>query len=236
MSLEDASGEEALQAAPGTGFVVPYSPEYRLSSGSGEEAMKRLAEVTGGRVLSWDNPAEVFDRQATSRMNLHDWSYPLLVAALLLWVADIAVRRLALPWGAIGARLAALLRRRPAPAEAARDTGLERLAARKARAASFYGGSSAEPPQAPPARERSGAGSSARGGSPAPAPGAAPAGGRKAPPEARDGARKGSAPTPPPPPPKAQGEGKDRPEDTGPAPEGGSSMDRLLKAKKRGTR
>ncbi|ETT39321.1 von Willebrand factor type A, partial [Paenibacillus sp. FSL R5-808] len=93
-----------------------------------------------------------------------------------------------------------------------------------------------DPPQAPPARERSGAGSSARGGSPAPAPGAAPAGGRKAPPEARDGARKGSAPTPPPPPPKAQGEGKDRPEDTGPAPEGGSSMDRLLKAKKRGTR
>ncbi|PCL90873.1 VWA domain-containing protein [Paenibacillus lautus] len=260
MSLEDASGEEPLQAAPGTGFVVPYSPEYRLSSGSGQEAMKRLAEATGGRVLSWDDPAEVFDREATSRMQLHDWSYPLLAAALLLWVADIAVRRLALPWGAIGARMAALLRRRPAPAgEAAPDAGLERLAARKARAAQFYGGSSAQPPpQAPPARERSGAGHGAGGGSPAPAPGAAPAGGRKAPPEARDtqrvnaplreerpaqakpaasqGARKGSAPTPPPPPPKAQGDGSGRPGETGPAPEGGSSMDRLLKAKKRGTR
>ncbi|WP_036720530.1 VWA domain-containing protein, partial [Paenibacillus sp. JCM 10914] len=93
MSLEDASGEDAVQAAPGTGFVVPYSPEYRLTSASGgEDALKRLAEATGGRVLSWDNPAEVFDRQATSRTQLHDWSYPLLVAALLLWVADIAVR------------------------------------------------------------------------------------------------------------------------------------------------
>ncbi|MFZ4198629.1 hypothetical protein ACOZB4_31955, partial [Paenibacillus sp. NPDC058898] len=143
--------------------------------------------------------------------------------------------------------------------EAARDAGLERLAARKARAADFYGGSSAKPPpQAPPARERSGAGHGAGGGNPAPAPGAAPAGGRKAPPEARDsqradaplreerpsqakpaasqGARKGSAPMPPPPPPQAQGDGQGRPGENGPAPEGGSSMDRLLKAKKRGTR
>ncbi len=31
----------------------------------------------------------------------------------MLWVADVAVRRLALPWGRIGARLAAALRRRP---------------------------------------------------------------------------------------------------------------------------
>ncbi|RAR40445.1 hypothetical protein DP091_29035, partial [Paenibacillus sp. MDMC362] len=121
----------------------------------------------------------------------------------------------------------------------------------------FYGGSSAKPPQAAPARERSGAGQGAGGGNPAPAPSAAPAGGRKARPEARDsqradaplreerpvqakpaasqGARKGSAPTPPPPP-QAQGDGSGRPGETGPAPEGGSSMDRLLKAKKRGTR
>ncbi|WP_106769841.1 VWA domain-containing protein, partial [Paenibacillus faecalis] len=114
MSLEDVSGGEgeAVQVAPATGFVVPYSPEYRISSGSGEEELKKLAEITGGRVLSWDKPEEVFDREAASRKELHDWSYGLLVAALLLWVADIAVRRLALPWAAIGARLAALLRRR----------------------------------------------------------------------------------------------------------------------------
>ena len=260
LSLEDASGDGSRAAAPGTGFVVPYSPEYRISSGDGEEGLTRLAELTGGRVLSWDNPAEVFAGKAASRTQLHDWSYPLLVAALLLWVADIAVRRLALPWAALGARLAALLRRRPAPAgEAGQRPGLERLAARKARAATFYGGGQASPPsKAPPAQERSGAGASAGGGNPAPAPGAPSAGARKAQPEARapqrgaaplreerpakakpaagEGARRGSAPPPPPPPPKASGGGERRPEGTGPAEGGGSSMDRLLQAKKRGTR
>ncbi|KKO51181.1 VWA domain-containing protein, partial [Paenibacillus sp. DMB20] len=99
MSLEDATGGGgSVKVAPGTGFVVPYSPEYRISSGTGEEGLKQLAELTGGRVLDWEKPEAVFDREATSRRVLHDWSYPLLAAALLLWVADIAVRRLALPW------------------------------------------------------------------------------------------------------------------------------------------
>ncbi|NMO95811.1 VWA domain-containing protein, partial [Paenibacillus lemnae] len=141
LSLEDHSSGTPVQAAPGTGFVVPYSPEYRISSGTGAEELTQLAQLTGGRVLDWDNPAEVFDRTAASRQVLHDLSYPLLAAALLLWVADIAVRRLALPWAAISSRLAHCLRRQPAPApQAGHDAGLTRLAARKARAASFYGG------------------------------------------------------------------------------------------------
>ncbi|PAK49755.1 VWA domain-containing protein [Paenibacillus sp. 7541] len=269
MSLQDHSDEEAVQAAPGTGFVVPYSPEYKISSGGGEEALTRLAELTGGRVLSWDEPAAVFDREASTRTQLHDWSYALLAAALLLWVADIAVRRLALPWGAIAAGAAALLRRRPAQAaEAGQRPGLERLAARKARAASFYGGgagrdSAQPPPSSPPAgpRERgAGAGNAGERTAP-PAPGAAPAGGRKAPPEAapeaapqrradaplreparakpagRDGARDASAPPPPPPPASGGGGEERRPGAPGPATEErASSMDRLLKAKKRGSR
>ncbi|SMF74019.1 Uncharacterized protein containing a von Willebrand factor type A (vWA) domain [Paenibacillus uliginis N3/975] len=260
MSLEDASGGNSVQAAPGTGFVVPYSPEYRIASGSGEDGLKKLAEMTGGRVLSWDKPEEVFDREATSRKVLHDWSYSLLVAALLLWVADIAVRRLALPWAAIGARLAAPLRRRPAPAaETGRDAGLDRLAARKDRAASFYGsgGGSAKPPAAdgpvPEQPRNRGAGTGeAGGGGTAPAPGAAPAAGRKAPPEARAPQRpkvpqrerppasakpaggtggRSAGPPPPPPPPKSSGGKAMEAEE-----QSGSAMDRLLKAKNRNSR
>lgn len=256
MSLMDASGDKPVQAAPGVGFIVPYSPEYRISSGNGGETLKKLAELTGGRVLDWNKPEAVFDREATSRRVLHDWSYPLLAAALLLWVADIAVRRLALPWAAIGARLAALLRRRPAPAaEAGRDAGLDRLAARKARAASFYGGSGSRSEARPPAAKVPApprAGTSGGGG--APAPGASPAGGRTAPPErvpqrpapplrekppaaaqpaGQAGGRSASPPppSPPPPPPKAAG-GKG----AAAQEQGGSAMDRLLKAKNRGSR
>lgn len=257
MSLEDVSGGEAVQAAPSSGFVVPYSPEYRISSGGGEDGLKKLAELTGGRVLSWDKPEEVFDREATSRQVLHDWSYPLLVAALLLWVADIAVRRLALPWAALGTRLAALLRRQPAPAaEAGQSAGLDRLAARKKRAASFYGssGGSAKPPAAEvPAQPRdrgAGTGAALGGGTTAPAASPDPALGRKAPPEAipqrpkapqREerpvkakpaGTAGGRAASPPPPPPKPSGDGKTKAAEE----QGASAMDRLLKAKNRNSR
>ncbi|MFI2856371.1 VWA domain-containing protein [Paenibacillus sp. JSM ZJ436] len=219
LSLSDDSGDTPVQAAAGTGFVVPYSPEYKISTGGGAEALQQLAELTGGRVLKWEEPAAVFDREAVSRQVLHDWSYPLLAAALLLWVADIAVRRLALPWAAIGAWLARPLRRQPAAAaEAGRDPGLGRLAARKARAASFYGGSRSggmKPPGPAAEPARSDAGSEGRGGSAA-APGV-PAQRRDAP--LREPAPAGAKPA---------GQGG-----VPPAEQGGTSMDRLLQAKSR---
>ncbi|MEI0735426.1 hypothetical protein VQ056_00045 [Paenibacillus sp. JTLBN-2024] len=157
LSLEDGSGQNV--AMP-TGLIVPYSPEYRIETGDAERELQRLADMTGGRVLSWDRPEELFAAPPRPSRQLHDLRYALLAAALMLWVADVAVRRLALPWGRIGASLAAALRRRPQPAGGAEapDAGLGRLAARKQRAAAFYGGGERPAPPPEPAQPQARAG------------------------------------------------------------------------------
>jgi Ca-activated chloride channel family protein len=218
LSLVDEAKDSDKILAPGTGLIVPYSPEYRIASGESKQELATLAELTGGRVLSWDQPEELFAPKARPSRMQHDLSYALLVAALLLWVADIAVRRLALPWGALATRLAAILRRRPAPAgEAAPAAGVTRLAARKERAAAFYGGGSASPPQGAPPAERGGASS-----------GRSPQEAGRGPASEVPAARASS------PPPIAE------PSGASPAPpqeqERSTSMDRLLAAKKRNSR
>ncbi|WP_334073706.1 MULTISPECIES: VWA domain-containing protein [Paenibacillus] len=168
-------GGEALNGSTGTGFVVPYSPEFRIPAGGAQDdKLQALAEQTGGRVLDWNDPEAAFRFKAQPERSLRGWERPLLIAALLLWLADIAVRRLALPWSRLAAFLAAVSpwRRRaralaaepPAASAAGADAGLARLAARKTRAAAFYGagadGAAAAdaPPQTPasPPREEAG--------------------------------------------------------------------------------
>ncbi|GIP29458.1 VWA domain-containing protein [Paenibacillus sp. J23TS9] len=226
MSLQDSNGKSVAMPS---GLIVPYSPEYRIESGDAKQELGRLAEMTGGRVLSWDKPEQLFAAAPRPSRQLHDLSYALLIAALILWVADIAVRRLALPWGLIGARLAALLRRRPqhpAGGTEPADAGLGRLAARKQRAAAFYGGGSAAPPQAtaqPQARavapEEAGAKRPASGASrPAAAGAEGPRGTQAArQPVAAPGKKAAAEPKPP-------------------QEERSASMDRLLAARKRNTR
>ncbi|WP_127606987.1 VWA domain-containing protein [Paenibacillus chibensis] len=162
MSLQDGSGQSV---APPSGLIVPYSPEYRIETGDAQQELERLAEMTGGRVLSWDQPEQVFAAAPRPSREPHDLGYALLILALLLWVADIAVRRLALPWDRIGASVAAAIRRRPQPAggASAPDAGLGRLAARKERAAAFYGGA-AKPPSAPAPQARAEGGPAGAGG------------------------------------------------------------------------
>ncbi|MDO7907313.1 VWA domain-containing protein [Paenibacillus sp. JX-17] len=185
---DGADGEPAAGAV--SGFVVPYSPEYRIAANS-ESGLNRLAELTGGRVLSWDHPEQLFAGTAEPARQLHNWSWMLLAAALLLWVADIALRRLAIPWGRFAARAAAWLPRRRNPAGAsAQSAGLDRLAARKQRTASFYGGA----PEAPPDRTP-----------PAPAAGGPPPAPRAPVPS---GAARPAAP--PPSPPEGAAAGMDR--------------------------
>ncbi|MCM3039028.1 VWA domain-containing protein [Paenibacillus motobuensis] len=155
----------------GSGFVVPYSPEYSLASGNPPDKLAALAELSGGRVLSWDKPGEVLKYRAAGYAEPHDWERPLLIAALLLWLADIAVRRMSLPWGRIAERLRPWGRRAGTRAAAAQsgppaavpDAGLARLAARKSRAAAFYGAGGgdredrpAAAPAAPPHAKRGG--------------------------------------------------------------------------------
>ncbi|MDO3408660.1 VWA domain-containing protein [Saccharibacillus sp. CPCC 101409] len=146
---EDASAS-SLPASSGTGVVIPYSPEYRIASAEQENggSLADLAALTGGRVLSRDNPAAVFAEPAAPRKEARDWNSILLAAALALWIADIAVRRLAVPWGrlaaALRAPLAAASGRRAAAASGAaapaEDGALARLSAAKRRSAAFRGG------------------------------------------------------------------------------------------------
>ena len=147
---DDSGSGKALTGSTGTGFVVPYSPEFRIPAGGAQEdKLQALAEQTGGRVLDWNDPEAAFRFEAQPERSLRGGERPLLAAALLLWLADIAVRRLALPWSRLAAFLAAASpwRRRaralaadpPAASAAGADAGLARLAARKSRAAAFYG-------------------------------------------------------------------------------------------------
>ncbi|MDR9856141.1 VWA domain-containing protein [Paenibacillus sp. VCA1] len=223
LTLEDGGGKSV--AMP-TGLIVPYSPEYRIETGDADQELKRLAEMTGGRVLSWDRPEELFAAAPRPSRQLHDLGHALLAAALILWVADIAVRRLALPWGRLGARLAAALRRRPQPAGGAEapDAGLGRLAARKQRAAAFYGGGSAAPPPEP-AQPQARAGKP-EAGAERPASEARPAAQSHAGVRGREAAR-----------PPAAGPGKPAAaEPKPPQDERSAAMDRLLAARKRNPR
>lgn len=236
MSLVDSTGETDQILAPGTGLIVPYSPEYRITNGDSRQELSRLADLTGGRMLSWDKPKELFAPEARPSRMLHDLSYALLVAALLLWVVDIAVRRLSLPWAAIAARLAAILRRRPTPAgEAAPSAGVDRLAARKERAAAFYGkgGGTASPPQEAPPVQRGGA---VEAGDGIPASKSSAAHAKPPAQQARPRAKPPSAPSSA----AVRADAPSTPSAGSPADmspdERSSSMDRLLAAKKRNSR
>ncbi|MNI42251.1 hypothetical protein D3C73_965330 [compost metagenome] len=97
-----AVGEGVDQQVVGrltTGFVIPYSPEYRITANHGAEKLNKLAELTGGRLLSLDKPEDVFNYQPTPYKKLTPIGRYLLILALLLFLVDIAIRRVSVPKG-----------------------------------------------------------------------------------------------------------------------------------------
>ncbi|MBO9604618.1 MAG: VWA domain-containing protein [Paenibacillaceae bacterium] len=123
-------GAETKTQTATTGFVVPYSPEYRLSSDDGTAKLKQLAAETGGRVLSLEAPEEVYRPDRPAQRQSHDWTRGLLIAALLLWLADIAVRRLSIDWRKLALPLSRALSHtthRNAAATQANSLQLERM-------------------------------------------------------------------------------------------------------------
>lgn len=139
-------GKNGESGGTTSGFVIPYAPEYRLTEGGGEDKLRRLAELTGGRLLDAAEPGEAFAGERIAHRRTIDIDRALLVAALLLWLLDIAVRRVSLPWG----RVSAWLRERlpfgrgtvaGGAGPAAADAALARLQERKGRSrASRFGG------------------------------------------------------------------------------------------------
>jgi uncharacterized membrane protein len=113
-----------------TGAVVPVAAEF-LSFETDYRLLRRLAVVTGGKVLA--NASEAFrhDRPPPEGYNRPFWQ-PLVVFALILFVADIGVRRLRFTWyelGVFGAVVRSVrLPRLQIPAQQAMRRRLERLA------------------------------------------------------------------------------------------------------------
>ncbi|CRF28833.1 Uncharacterized membrane protein [Mycobacterium tuberculosis] len=126
-----------------TGFVLPYSPEYRISTGDPTAKLKQLTDMTGGRMLSMERPEEVFQGDVAAKKRLHDLTRWLLTLAVLLWVLDIAVRRLSLPWERMAALPGALFRRgrgNAMPRVPDANAAMERLRERKRKVGAFYRG------------------------------------------------------------------------------------------------
>ncbi|MDQ3707109.1 MAG: VWA domain-containing protein [Chloroflexota bacterium] len=82
-----------------TGFIVPYPSEYRLSgeSAAGAQAlMADLAQLGGGKVLEITQPASAFTHDISPeprRLPMWPW---LILASILLFPLDVAVRRVSL--------------------------------------------------------------------------------------------------------------------------------------------
>jgi Mg-chelatase subunit ChlD len=73
-----------------SGFVVPYSPEYR-AAGTDENFLDTLAKRTGGRLIHDPEQALIHDLPAVGAPR-QLWPY-LLALTALLFVADVGVRR-----------------------------------------------------------------------------------------------------------------------------------------------
>lgn len=122
--------EKRVVGSSTSGFVIPYSPEYRITDGQGLSKLQQLAELTGGRMLSLEHPEEAFAFASAAQKRLTPISEYLLMAALALLLMDIAARRLALPSG-LWARAFAWRRAAPAGPPQQAETPLARLRERK---------------------------------------------------------------------------------------------------------
>ncbi len=76
------------------GAVRSYSEEYDLRKQGGEDALIRLANATGGRVIT--DPREMFAARGMEAQSRQMLRPALLYLSLLLFLLDIALRRLSL--------------------------------------------------------------------------------------------------------------------------------------------
>ncbi len=130
-----------------TFIVVPYSPEF-ATSGADPGFMQRLARAGGGQELA--DAAAAFARNLPPAPGRLPLDKALLIAALLLWPIDIALRRLAIT----PVELAAALRRRRERAAVAGQAGsaaaaLAKLRERRAEAPVPARPAATAPPAAP---------------------------------------------------------------------------------------
>ncbi|QNK54862.1 VWA domain-containing protein [Paenibacillus sp. PAMC21692] len=139
-------GQYVSEGGQTAGLVIPYSPEYRIQDDKGGETLARIASLTGGRELGLEDALLAFRGDKTIRREAYDWTREMLITILLLWLLDIAVRRLSIPWRLlVGQAIARLQMRskvagradgRVAPPTA---TALQQLKRKAAASSRFYG-------------------------------------------------------------------------------------------------
>ncbi|MGI8913683.1 MAG: VWA domain-containing protein [Chloroflexota bacterium] len=93
LQIVQTDSQGRVVALQPTGYAVDYSPEYR-DNGTNMALLQKLPQMTGGSVLASADQAFQHDlRGASGLILLWPW---LLLTALLLFLADVAVRRLRL--------------------------------------------------------------------------------------------------------------------------------------------
>ncbi len=99
---EAGEGQEASGDLITGGSTLSYSPEFQ-NSRSNEALLAQLADITGGRTLATDS--KVFLRNKKLYHDAQKIWPQLLTIALLLFLADVFVRRVLIGWGDVAAGL-----------------------------------------------------------------------------------------------------------------------------------
>lgn len=89
--VEQHDGTSTARILEG-GSVVSYSAEYDLTRGGDKEALAKLAAATGGSVV--DTPTALTRVYERDLRVWTDWTKILLIAFVVLFVLDVALRRL----------------------------------------------------------------------------------------------------------------------------------------------
>ncbi|MDD3706136.1 MAG: VWA domain-containing protein [Clostridiaceae bacterium] len=100
-ALQQKDGETVNAAE--TGMSVQYSPEYRIQAESGY--LDRLIKETGGTLIN--TPEDVYKGEIKDIFGAVDLTPTLLILALILFMLDIALRRLNLPLATVEEKLSA---------------------------------------------------------------------------------------------------------------------------------
>ena len=128
-------GPDGPASMPPATLVIPYSPEYQALQPN-VPLMTKIVEQTGG--VANPAPEEVFGTLRFGSRRLRDLWPLLAVLAAVLFLVDVAVRRVLLPWDEVAAMVRDAVvsrlpkwRRRTEPGEWQHTPGLDALLRRK---------------------------------------------------------------------------------------------------------
>ena len=108
VQVTQAQADGTVVAQTTTGFAIPYAREYAAARAN-RVLLERLAAETGG--LRLDSPAASFSRDTVREWQPQPLWHYLFAAALVLFIADVAVRRFRLTPTDLPAAMGTLARR-----------------------------------------------------------------------------------------------------------------------------